>query len=266
MARTYRFSLDALVVDVYWNQDSTATIDYAFTFTNNPSASPIDYVDVGTPNSYFDQSAIQADVNGTPLHDISSSGYQGSGSGVAVGLGAYAIQPGKTATVHVVIPNVSQVLRPDSSDSSYASAVFGTTWFGSQYVTGKTAITVTFHLPPGVQPTEPRWHASPSGWASQPQTGIDQQGRVTYTWSNTSASGSQPYLFGASFPAKYVSAGAISGSSPESPKSSQNPAAPARTYRFSLDFAGCQRLLVQGRHCRHRLRLHHHQQPVRLAH
>ena len=230
LAQNYRFSLDALVVDVYWYQDGTATIDYAFTFTNNRPASPIDFVDVGTPNRYFDQSTIQADVNGTPLHDISRSGYQGSGSGVAVGLGSHAIQPGETATVHVVIPNVSHVLRPDSSDPSYASAVFGNTWFGSQYVTGNTAITVTFHLPPGVQPTEPRWHASPSGWASQPQTGFDDQGRVTYTWSNPNASGSQQYLFGASFPAKYVPAGAISSSSPassspESPPSIQNPAA-----------------------------------------
>jgi len=64
-------------------------------------------------------------------------------------------------------------------------------------------------LPPGVQPAEPRWHASPSGWAAQPTTGIDGQGRVTYTWSNADASGSQQYLFGASFPAKYVPAGSI---------------------------------------------------------
>ncbi len=163
-----------------------------------------------------------ADVNGNPVHDISSSGYQGSGSGVAVGLGAYAIQPGETATVHVVFSKVGQVLRPDSSDRRYASAVFGNTWFDSQSLTGNTPITVTFHFPVGVKPGEPRWHASPSSWAAQPQTGIDQQGRVTYTWNNPNGTGSQQYLFGASFPAKYVPAEAIPGSSSASPSSFQD--------------------------------------------
>ena len=68
---------------------------------------------------------------------------------------------------------------------------------------------VTFHLPPGVQPAEPRWHEAPKGFPTEPQTGIDEQGRITYTWTNANASGSSQYLFGASFPTQYVPAGAI---------------------------------------------------------
>jgi hypothetical protein len=76
-------------------------------------------------------------------------------------------------------------------------------------VVGNTDLSVTFHLPPGVKPEEPRWHNAPGGFLSEPQTGLDSEGRVTYTWSNAAASGSQQYTFGASFPKSYVPASAI---------------------------------------------------------
>jgi hypothetical protein len=68
---------------------------------------------------------------------------------------------------------------------------------------------VTFHLPPGVKPEEPRWHAAPAGFPSEPVAGIDDQGRITYTWNNPTASGSAVYTFGASFPKQYVPAAAV---------------------------------------------------------
>jgi hypothetical protein len=76
-------------------------------------------------------------------------------------------------------------------------------------ITGNTDITVTYHLPPGVQADEPRWHSAPSGFPDEPQTAFDDQGRVTYTWRNANADGSQQYTFGASFPKKYVPSGSI---------------------------------------------------------
>jgi hypothetical protein len=209
LAQTYLFSLDKLNVDYTINQDGTASIDYSFAFSSAPTASPIDFVDVGLPNSNFDTGNIAAYVNGKPLSYISRSEYQGSGTGVAVGLGSDAIPPGNSGTVRVIIPNVRDVLYPDSQDKNYASAVFAPTYFGSQYVQGQTDMTIVFHLPLGVQPDEPRWHASPSGWPSQPQTGIDDQGHITYTWNNPNATGYTQYKFGASFPAKYVPASAI---------------------------------------------------------
>ena len=209
LAQTYLFSLDKLTVDYTINQDGTASIDYTFVFTDAPSASPIDFVDVGLPNSNFSTGDIAAYVDGKPLSYISRSDYQGTGVGVAVGLGSDAIPPGRTGTVRVVIPTLRDVLYPDSQDSNYASTVFAPTYFGSQYVQGQTDMTVVFHLPPGVQPDEPRWHASPSGWPSEPQTGIDDQGQITYTWHNPNARSYEQYKFGASFPAQYVPASAI---------------------------------------------------------
>ncbi len=205
---SYLFSVDKEVVNVYWNADGTESLDYTFNFTNQPGAHPIDYVDVGMPNGNFDMSTVTADVNGSRV-DVSQSDYQGSGSGFSVVMGQYTIEPGASGTVHVYVGSITGVLYPDTSDSNYASADFAPTYFDSQYVSGSTDLTVTFHLPPGVKPNEPRWHSSPSGFASQPQTGIDSQNRVTYTWESAGANAYTQYTFGASFPKSYVPDSAI---------------------------------------------------------
>jgi len=134
LAQTYSFSLEQETVNVYWNADGTVSIDYVFVFNNDPGASPIDFVDVGLPNSDFEDSSISADVDGVPLSFISRGDYQGSGTGVAIGLENLAIQPGRRGRVHVYIGTVRDMLRPDDQDENYASGVFSPTWFGSKYV------------------------------------------------------------------------------------------------------------------------------------
>ncbi len=121
LAQEYLFRVDKELVDVSWNSDGTESIEYTFNFTNRPGAHPIDFVDVGMPNSNFDLSTASADVNGNPVN-VSQSDYQGSGSGFAVVLGSSTIQPGASGSVHVFIGRVTGVLYPDSSDSKYASA------------------------------------------------------------------------------------------------------------------------------------------------
>jgi len=204
----YLFSVDKELVDVSWNADGSEAIEYTFVFTNQPGAHPIDFVDVGMPNSNFDLSSATADVNGQSV-SVSQSDYQGSGSGFAVVLGGAEIQPGASGTVHVSVGRITGVLYTDSKDDTYASGDFAPTYFGSQYVSGSTDLTMTFHLPPGVQSNEPRWHDAPSGFPSQPATGLDSQGRITYTWQSSQASASSQYTFGASFPKTYVPADAI---------------------------------------------------------
>jgi hypothetical protein len=131
-----------------------------------------------------------------------------------VDLGRYAIQPGQSGTVNVHIGKINNVLYKDDQDESYASAVFSPTYFDGSFVNGDTDLTVTFHLPPGVKPEEPRWHSAPSGFPTEPATGLDEQGRITYTWQNPNASGSRNYEFGVSFPKAYVPAEAISTAPP----------------------------------------------------
>jgi hypothetical protein len=209
LAQDYSFSLDQEVTDVWINQDGSIAIEYWFTFTCTGGAHPIDAVDVGLPNSNYSLGDIRADVGGKPVDRIDTD-YQGEGSyGVAVWLGSATIAPGQTGTVHVVVDRVGGMVYEDSQDTNYASTEFSPVWFSSAYVHGSTDMTVRFHLPEGVQPEEPRWHQSPSGWPTEPQTALDDQGRVLYTWYNSSASPSTQYTFGASFPRQYVDASAI---------------------------------------------------------
>ncbi len=208
-AQDYLFGVDAETVDVYWNADGTSSIGYTFHFVNQPGAHTVDFVDVGMPVGSFDLSTATADVDGAPV-SVSKGEYQGSGSGFAVVLGSRAIQPGQSGTVHVFVGRVTGVLHEDSGDANYASAVFEPTFFGSKYVTGSTDMTVAIHLPPGVKPDEPRYHP-PQNWpgAAEPSAGIDDQGRVIYSWNAASASAAQKYTFGASFPKSYVPSEAI---------------------------------------------------------
>jgi len=204
----YYFSVEREVVHVYLNANGTMSIDYTWDFVNQPGAHAIDFVDVGMPNSNFGMNSISAEVNGKSVR-VSSGDYQGNGTGFAVVLGSQSIPAGASGTVHVYIGSLGNVLFPDSQDGNYASNEFEPTYFGNQYVTGSTHLTLTYHLPAGVKPEEPRWHAAPSGFPSEPQTGIDDQGRLTYAWQNTNASASRQYRFGTSFPKSYVPEGSI---------------------------------------------------------
>lgn len=207
-AQDYFFSLDKEVVDAYWNSDGTLSLDYLLTFTTQPGGHTIEYVDVGLPNGSYDYDSIQASINGNPLNI--SKDFEGEGSdGIAVEMGQYAIPPGETGTVRISVGRVYDVLYKDDNDENYASAVFAPLYFVSDIVTGITDITVTYHLPPGVQPDEPRWHSAPSGFPSEPQTGFDSEGRITYTWRNPNANAFTQYKFGASFPKNYVPADSI---------------------------------------------------------
>ena len=203
-AQNLSFTLDEEVVDVWINQDGSISIEYWFTFTADPGADPITVVDVGLPNSNFSLSDINADVDGAPVDRIDTD-YEGQGTGVAVWLGQAQIDPGETGTVHVQIDRVGMMVYEDSEDPEYASTEFSPTWFGSSVVHGTTDLTVRFHLPEGVQPEEPRWHRSPSGWPqSEPNTALDDEGRVLYIWNNPTAEPDRQYTFGASFPREYV--------------------------------------------------------------
>lgn len=202
LAQTYSFSLDSETVHVYWNADGTLSIDYIFVFTNDSGASPIDFVDVGLPNDNYQISEISAEIDGQTITDIQDSPYVTHG--VALGLGGNAIPPGATGTLHVFVDNIENPYYIDYNDDTYASFQFSPTWFGSEFVSGESDISVTFHLPPGVQPAEPRWHSAPFSFPEEPETGLDDEGRIAYSWHNPNANGHTQYVFGASIPRQYV--------------------------------------------------------------
>ena len=207
--QSYSFELEKEVVHVYWNDDGSMSIDYTFFFKNNSGAHVIDFVDVGMPNNNFRNSSIVADVDGNAVSI--SSDYQGNGSGFAIDMGGYAIPAGGQAKVHVYVGYIDEVLYPNDEKEDYASAVFGIMWFGSEYLTGSTDLTVSLHLPPGIQSDEPIYYPPSDNWGGnkEPESKMDGNGRVTYTWQDPHANGYTQYTFGASFPSSYVPESAI---------------------------------------------------------
>ncbi|MGC8873959.1 MAG: hypothetical protein ACP5SI_05860, partial [Chloroflexia bacterium] len=213
-AQDYSFSLDRHVVDLWIQSDGSVRLEIWLTFTCDRRAHPIDVVDLGLPSYDFDLSGIQADVDGTPIGHVGTD-YQGTGSGVALWLGKGTIGPGKSGTVHVTVQRVGGMIYADDADPDYASLEYSPTYFDGAYVHGTTDLTVRFHMPPGTQPEEPRWHRSPEGWPQeQPEAAPDAEGRPTYTWHHATAAPDRMYVLGASFPRKYVPAEAIQGPRP----------------------------------------------------
>ena len=209
--QSYSFTVDQEIAEVYWESDGSARILYMIVFTNDASGPPIEFVDIGTPNDNYDLGTMSATINNRTISHIAHSEY--ISTGIELGLGSNAIQPGQQGTVVVDLGPISGLLYKDSQGDDYASARFEPNYFEKSSAHGSTDLTVIFHLPPGVQPDEPRWHASPGGWPSEPEAYLDTEGRVVYKWYNPSANAYTEYEFGASFPLEYVPADSISSSS-----------------------------------------------------
>lgn len=202
-AQSYSLELTEEIVHVYWNSDGTMSLDYTLFFKNNPDAHAIEFVDIVLPDNNYIYSDVSAEIDGQALSVEEK--YQGKGPGVAVDLGDYAIAAGESGLVHVIIGQIENVLNPDANPN-YASAIFNTTWYGSQYMTGNTDLTVIFHLPPGIPAEEIRYHLPSDDWRgnSEPEESVDEAGRITFTWHDEEANGYTQYTFGASFPSSYV--------------------------------------------------------------
>ncbi|MBN1485956.1 MAG: hypothetical protein JXA37_14680 [Chloroflexia bacterium] len=209
-AQNYVFSLDKEVVDLWIQSDGSVILEYDLTFRCHVSADPIDVIDLGLPTGDYQISNIRADVDDKPVSRIDTD-YQGEGDhGVAIWLGSAEIKAGETGTVHIVVEGLGGMLYQDSDDPNYASLQFSPVWFSSDFTVGDTDLTVHFHLPPGTQPDEPRWHRSPDDWPEEsPRRSLDGEGRPTYSWHNPQALPYRSYVFGASFPSQYVDEGAI---------------------------------------------------------
>ena len=212
-AQTYYYSMDEEYVQVYWESDGSIRIEYIMVFTNDRSASPMEFVDIGMPNYEYDLSSIYGWINDQPITHVDHSEYVSPG--VEFGLESNAIPPGATGEFKASIGRVEGVVFDDYDDPDYASGKFSPHYYDKQNIFGKTDLTVIFHLPPDVQPEEPRWHASPSGFPDEPETGFDSEGRIIYVWRNPSANAYTQYIFGASFPRSYVTAGSIQAPVPE---------------------------------------------------
>ena len=204
-AQDYYFEVPEEQVDIFLEADGTITIEYYYLFQNSASANAIDYVDIGMPgNSDYSLSNISATVDNKPITDIADSPYV---DGVALGLGANAIQPGDSGVVYMRAENVGNLYyyASEKEEEDYTSINFRPNYFGSEYVSGNTALTVNFHLPAGLTHEEPRW-INPKKWPGDdtPASGYDDENRIIYQWSSDQASADEEYTFGVTFPARMI--------------------------------------------------------------
>lgn len=211
LAQTYRFSVPESIVDAYFNSDGTLTLQYTYTFSNDASASPIDFVDIGMPNGNFDLSNVSASVDGKAITDISrasSENLTSGNDGITLALHGDAIQPGAQGTVIARVEGIKKVYYTYSKGETqnYASVRFSPNFFGSQFVQGLTHLKVSFHLPVDVTPDQPQYELQKSDWpgTAEPASFLDDQGRVTYVWESSQASAAQRYEFSAAFPASVI--------------------------------------------------------------
>jgi hypothetical protein len=211
-AQSLYFAVPTEVVNVTITQQGAMAIDYMITFDNTHGGDVIDMVDIALPNQNYVLSSITADVNGNAI-SVEKGDPQYIAIGVTLSLGSYAIQPGQTGTVHLSVGEVDRVLYPYTSGNvkDYVSFEFSPNTFGSSYVTGSTDLTLSLHLPTGIQTNEPIYYTPTNGWpgTGTPQSSYDDQGRVTYTWESSQADVVTDYMFGGAFPAKYVPASSI---------------------------------------------------------
>jgi len=109
-AQSYSFEVTNEIVNVYWNDDGTVSLDYLLTFKNDAGGHVIDFVDLGLPNSSYDLSSIRADYAGNNLNI--STDFQGDGSFLDASPYAPSVDQGdvrKPSLAHDIGHQVSQV-------------------------------------------------------------------------------------------------------------------------------------------------------------
>jgi len=191
-AQNYRFSVPKLRVALTVREDASVLIEYRFEFENARGAHPIDVVDVGMPKKGY--TVIGARVDGKPLRNWRRSRYIEIGP--EVHLGRHAIPAGRSG-VFEVKARVPDMVYSDTTDDALASLRFTPTWFGKQYVMGKTNLLLVVKFPDGVDPNGVVWHDDRKPFF---QKGIlDPDGVPFVSWKDTySLTG--PNMFGCSFP------------------------------------------------------------------
>ncbi|MHC1590895.1 MAG: hypothetical protein ACXQS8_02315, partial [Candidatus Helarchaeales archaeon] len=190
----YFFDVENETVYVYINKDGSATIEYYITFKNY--GDPIDIVDIGLPNIYYNLLTARADVDGTsiPLQNIRPSTY--ILIGVEIHLGNLAII--NQGTLHFSINCPIMVFRDDLNPLTMASLEFKPTWFSSDFSSLIKNLEVNIVFPVGfTDGSAVRYHYFPYSSYALNST------HLIYTWTQNDVSNyelqySLPY--GVSFP------------------------------------------------------------------
>lgn len=190
VAQNYSFAVPEILMDVTVQSDGSARIVYDITFENY--GSPIDVVDIGTPNDDFVLGEMTASIDGNRLTDIRTSTY--IDTGVEVHLGQYAIPAGRSGTLRLEFVSPDMVYA-DTTNEENASLQITPTWFDSDLVQGAGDIEIRVRMLPGIASDEVLYQDEPF---TNKVTG--DGGRVIAIWRFEDVRPTQAYRVGVSFP------------------------------------------------------------------
>lgn len=189
--QAYYFSVPNEIVEVTFNTDGSADIEYWITFKVEGFGQDIDIIDIGFPNNHYKLSSITADIDGHLLTDIRVS--EVINIGVEIHLHGYQITD--TGTLHVK-GNQPYMIFSDTEEPTMASCNFGNTWWDSEFTTGTTNLTTKLIFPETVSSiTYTKYHA-----VEPTNTFYLANGRKVFEWHEPLASPSRQYKYGMSFP------------------------------------------------------------------
>ena len=158
----YRFSIPEDLVIFWVEKDGTVSVSYEFTIQNY--GQDIDYIDIGMPNNNFSLRDVIAKIDDQTVDqdkisyvDPDEVGYS---YGITIDNTENPIPRNAKASVYVEVQNIKNVLylSSDSSDGTeYVSFRFMPNYFGSDFTTGTTKLTVRLVLPPGMSSSDPSY-------------------------------------------------------------------------------------------------------------
>jgi hypothetical protein len=190
LQQNYSFSVPELLMDVFVQPDASAHIIYHITFEN--FGSPIDIVDIGTPNRNYNLNAIEASINGQRLTDIRRS--TEVDPGFEIHLHGQAIPRGQSGILRVAF-TAGELVYADTTNPELASMQITPTWFSSSLVQGTGDIETRVFTLPGLDPDEVLFQDVPFT-----DKYVDSEGRVVTVWSYEDVRVTQAYRVGVSFP------------------------------------------------------------------
>ncbi len=208
MGQNYKFSIPKAEVIVTIEEAGSALIHYKIEFMCASGAHAIDIVDIGMPNMARHR-PVSAAINGTPIpaNKIKISSYvKPRGSAYEIHLGSGTIRPGQRGVFEFTAREDKMVWQ-DTTDPEQASFRFTPTWFGSQFVTGSTDLTLRYKLPIGKEqyPAAKEkilWHKDGQDFSAKGV--MEGENVASVAWvRNVRLTGKNE--FGISFPKKFVS-------------------------------------------------------------
>jgi hypothetical protein len=210
-AQSYNFEVTQYDVQAVIEEDGTLTLFYEMHFKNGIGAHPIDFVDLGLPNSSYSLENIKATIDDKPVSKISQSSYV---QGAELALGENQIPANATGVVKATVTGITNVIYPyDGNDrENYVNFQFIPNYFDSTIDRSRnTKYNFSIVLPPAVGADEGVYF-KPKGWHgnNDPLAELTpDQNRVIYIWATDNANTHTAYTFGVAFPAAAIPSHAI---------------------------------------------------------